>query len=269
MFFIVYLIIGVTFGFLAGLIGNGGLILVPSMIFALSCTDMPAHLTVHIAIGTSLAAMLFTIATTSWNHFNKGNLNISMFLLLTPGMLLGSWLGGVLINFINEIILIHILAICCMLAAWNALHNTSNHKKPIQFKSKHTFNFVLVSMSITIACIATLSGVGGAFLTMPLLLYLGFPIRQCIATASACAFPVALIGTCSYIILHYNAPDLPEHTLGYVYWPALLCLITTSIPASKLGILMSYRLKQRFLKVLLAFCLILIGLALLLKIYIS
>ncbi|MBE8214867.1 MAG: sulfite exporter TauE/SafE family protein [Endozoicomonadaceae bacterium] len=269
MFLILYFFIGSLTGFLAGLMGNGGLILVPTMIFALSATDISHHIATQMAIGTALASMVFTSANTTWQHYRKGSINVSLFLLLTPGLLLGSWLGGFLIAFIDSTILTHVLALFCILAAFQSFQSKKRPQQKVQYTLKIPTikNIALVFISIIISCIAAISGLGGAFMTIPILLHLRFPVHQCIATASACTMPVALMGTCSYIILYYHDANLPEHTFGYVYWPALLCIIAGSLPASKLGVFVSYKLKTHTLQNFIGCILLVISAALLIKLY--
>ena len=58
---IAYLAVGVFVGFFAGLLGiGGGTLLVPLMVFLFTAQEFAIERTLHLAIGTSLASIVFT-----------------------------------------------------------------------------------------------------------------------------------------------------------------------------------------------------------------
>ena len=94
---IVTLIIGICAGFLGGLVGiGGGIIMIPALVFFMNFNQ-------HTAQGTSLAAMLPPIGLlAAWEYYKNGQVNIPAALLIAGGFLLGSLAGAKLAVFVDD-----------------------------------------------------------------------------------------------------------------------------------------------------------------------
>lgn len=110
-----------------------------------------------------------------------------------------------------------------------------------------------------IGIISGLFGIAGGSLVVPILTLYRVKITEAIAISAVTGFPIALSGTIGYIIMGWNNPALPENSLGYVYWPAMLGIILSSTAFAKLGALLTHRLAHRKLKKLLAMMLIFVA----------
>uniref|UniRef100_UPI003751388A sulfite exporter TauE/SafE family protein n=1 Tax=Polaromonas sp. TaxID=1869339 RepID=UPI003751388A len=89
------LLLGSATGFLAGLLGiGGGMLMVPFMTFILTAKGYPADYTVKMAVATSLATICFTSMTSVLAHHRRGAVLWPIVRLLAPGILLGSLLGA-------------------------------------------------------------------------------------------------------------------------------------------------------------------------------
>lgn len=82
----------------------------------------------------------------------------------------------------------------------------------------------------------------GGVLVVPFLKKCGVDIRKAIGTSAAFTLPVALGGTIGYIIAGWNIEELPEYSLGFVYLPAVISIMITSIPMAKMGVQIAQRL---------------------------
>ena len=86
--------LGLSTGFLAGLLGiGGGMILVPFITMIFSGKVFPPEVIVHMAIATSLGTILFTSLSSVRAHHLHGAVRWPLVALLAPGILLGSWVG--------------------------------------------------------------------------------------------------------------------------------------------------------------------------------
>jgi hypothetical protein len=110
-----------------------------------------------------------------------------------------------------------------------------------------------------IGLLSSILGIGGGTLTVPFLVKCRYPIRQAVAISSACGFPIALAGAVSYILLGWTKTTLPPWSLGYVYLPALLGILLTSVPFAPLGARLAHRWPTVRLRTLLALVLIAVG----------
>lgn len=80
--------IGMAGGFVSGLFGvGGGVIFVPFLVLLLGVN-------LHLAIGTSLAAIVPTALIGALQHFSKGQVSLKTSLFLAIFAILGTWLGA-------------------------------------------------------------------------------------------------------------------------------------------------------------------------------
>src|ERR1035437_2578390 len=89
-----YLTLGAFVGFSAGLFGiGGGTILVPVLLFLFDAQHFPAEHLLHLALGTSMANILFTSLASMRKHHQHGAVNWRVVREITPGILLGTGIG--------------------------------------------------------------------------------------------------------------------------------------------------------------------------------
>ncbi|MDX1518900.1 MAG: sulfite exporter TauE/SafE family protein, partial [Gammaproteobacteria bacterium] len=100
---------------------------------------------------------------------------------------------------------------------------------------------------------------GGGTLTVPYLMWCNTDIRKAVATSSACGFPIALAGALSMVIIGLQHEILPEHTIGYLYWPAALLIIMSSMLFAPLGARIAHTISVTVLKKIFAIVLFMIG----------
>ena len=88
-------LIGTCTGFLAGLLGiGGGMVMVPFMTLMLTAKGMPANHVLKMAIATSLATTCFTSISSVRSHQRHGAVRWSIVAWLSPGIVIGSLLGA-------------------------------------------------------------------------------------------------------------------------------------------------------------------------------
>ena len=95
MEFLIYLVLGGFAGTLAGLFGvGGGMIIVPVLVYSFSLQGMNSDVLTHMAVGTSLATIVFTSINAIRAHHKKGAVRWHLFVWLTVGIVLGTVLGA-------------------------------------------------------------------------------------------------------------------------------------------------------------------------------
>jgi len=100
-------------------------------------------------------------------------------------------------------------------------------------------------------------------LTVPFLVWCHVNIRKAVATSSACGFPIALAGTLAMIYTGLDSTSLPENTIGYVYWPAALLILVTSVLFAPVGAKLAHTMPVASLKRVFAIVLACVGLRML------
>ncbi|MDH4235065.1 MAG: sulfite exporter TauE/SafE family protein, partial [Gallionella sp.] len=92
-----YLVLGAFAGFLAGLFGvGGGLVLVPVLLLLFDAQHFPTEHVMHLALGTSMSTILFTSLASMRKHHQHGAVNWHVVRNITPGILFGTALGALL-----------------------------------------------------------------------------------------------------------------------------------------------------------------------------
>ena len=110
-----------------------------------------------------------------------------------------------------------------------------------------------------IGTVSAIVGIGGGTLTVPFLVWCNVTMRNAVATSSACGLPIAVAGTIGFIVAGWNEPALPDHSTGYVYWPAFAGIVAASVLFAPLGAWLAHKLPAPILKRLFAIFLAVLG----------
>nr|BAL54114.1 hypothetical conserved protein [uncultured Gammaproteobacteria bacterium] len=249
---------GALAGLVAGLFGlGGGVVLVPALLFLYAWQGFPPESIPVAAVATSLATVAVTAAASAWAHHKLGSLDWQAVWRLAPGVVLGSgggaWLAERLPGgWLKTLFAAYLLAVAAQMV--RGFPSPAGQAPPRLW--------VYGGAGSLIGALSAMLGIGGGTLTVPFLLWSGFPIRRAVAVASALGVPIALAGTLSYALLGLNAPSLPPGSLGYVYLPAFSAISAASLVTAPMGARLAHRLPSEVLKRLFALSLALIGLKL-------
>lgn len=250
-----YLLLGAFTGFFAGLFGiGGGLLFVPVLSTLFAAQQLSATHNLHLAIGTSMATILYTAAASAHAHYRLGAVRLDIVRKFTLGLLLGTGLGAAMANHISPRYLSGFFALfMCYVAAKMLRKSQVNADRPLPKQA------VLTLVGVGIGAISSLVSIGGGTLSVPFMLRHNIPLKNAIATSAALGIPIALGGTLGYIVIGLPQTNLPLHTLGFVYLPALGLLVAGSMVTASIGAKAAHRLPLTPLRR--AFALLLIVLA--------
>ncbi len=258
--FLAYLFTGAFAGMTAGLMGlGGGAVIVPILYALFTIQALAPEYTMQLAVGTSLATIVFTAISSSLTHYRLGNIQTKTVLWLTPGIIIGAWLGAAIADALPTDTLRRIFGIFEIIIAMQ-----------IGFGFKPGANRTLPSprgLAVAGSFIGTISsimGIGGGSLTVPYLLWCNVPMKEAVGSSAACGLPIAFAGVIGFIVAGLGNPGLPDWSLGYVYLPATLCIVSTSVLFAPIGAHLAHRLPVLILKRIFAVFLVLVGLKMLL-----
>ena len=232
-------------GFLAGLLGiGGGMILVPFMILVFNHLGFNQEVIVHMAIATGMATILFTTTSAIWAHHKHGSIDWKLVAALSPGLVIGSLIGGSeIFEALNTSWLSLFFAIFIVYSSIQMILN----KKPSAGRELPG-SLGLFSFGAFAGSLASLVGAGGAFITVPFMLWCNVKPHTAMATSSGLGFPIAAAATIGYMYGSWNHPNLPSGSLGFVYVPAVACIVAISIFTAPLGAKMARKLNVAQLK---------------------
>ncbi|WP_033446449.1 sulfite exporter TauE/SafE family protein [Bordetella bronchiseptica] len=239
------LALGAVVGFAAGLLGiGGGMLLVPFLTMLFAWQGMPGDLVVHAAIATSMTSILFTSVSSVRAHQKRGTIQWSIVWAMAPGIIIGGLLsGGAVFAALSTAWLSLFFALFVGYSGWNMLRS----KKPKA--SRQIPGIVGTSAAgAGIGFLSGLVGAGGGFLSVPFMVWCNVALHTAVSTSAALGFPIALANSVGYVISGLNESVTRPGMLGYIYWPALLALVATSVLTAPLGARMAHRLPVGTLK---------------------
>lgn len=245
------LLMGACAGFLAGLLGiGGGMIMVPFMTMILTAKGFSADVVVKMAVATSLATICFTSLSSVRAHHKRGAVLWPVARVLAPGILIGSLVGAQIAVAMPTRVLSWVFATFVAYSATQMLLD----KKP---KPSRTLpgNLGMFGMGNAIGLLSALVGAGGAFISVPFMTWCNVKIHQAVATSAALGFPIALAGTLGYIWAGHNLPAMPDGAVGYLYLPGLVVISMASMTTAPMGARTAHRMDIRPLKRAFAFVL--------------
>ena len=229
--YLAYLLLGAFVGFSAGLFGiGGGLVLVPVLSFLFEAQHLGGAQNLHLALGTSMAAILYTAASSAYTHYTHGAVNMAIVRDMTPGLLFGTLLGALFASSAPQFYLAVFFALFVYFSAAQMLFGLKP-KATRQLPGR-------IGLTLTgsfIGAISSLVSIGGGALSVPFMLWHNIPFKQAIGTSAALGFPIAVGGTIGYVVTGLALHTLPAGTLGFVYLPALLMLVFGSAFTTPLG----------------------------------
>jgi uncharacterized protein len=231
-------LLGTVTGFLAGLLGiGGGMLMVPFVTIILTSKGYPPDYTVKMAVATSLATICFTSLSSVRAHQRRGAVQWPIVRLLAPGILLGSMAGAQFAVALPARILSILFA---TFVAFSATQMFLNRKpKPTRTMPGALGTF---SMGGLIGMLSSLVGAGGAFISVPFMTWCNVKIHHAVGTSAALGFPIALAGTLGYMWAGRDLPQMPPGSVGYLYLPGLAVISLASISTAPLGARTAHRM---------------------------
>ena len=256
-----YLVLGVFAGVMAGLLGvGGGLIIVPALAWIFHHQQVGDAIIMHLAIGTSLATIVVTSISSVRAHHRRGAVLWPVFWRLTPGIVIGAWVGAAIADALPSAVLSKVFAVFVLaVAAQMGFGAKPSPHRELPGKVG------MWSAGGVIGSISAIVGIGGGSLTVPFLSWCNTAIRQAVATAAACGLPIALAGTLGFIVTGLNTAGRPDWSFGYIYFPALVGIVLTSTLSAPLGARLAHTLPTEVLKKVFAIFLTLVGIKMLLS----
>ena len=239
------LLLGLCTGFLAGLLGiGGGMLMVPFITVIMTQQGVEPGLAVKMAIATSMATIVFTSISSVRSHHRRGAVRWDVVKQLTPGIVLGAglaslgvfaWLDGRWLAFV--------------FAGFVAFSGTQMllDRKPAPSRTLPGPAGRWAAGG-AIGFLSGLVGAGGGFISVPFMTRCNVVIHQAVATSAALGFPIALANAIGYVLAGSSLNDLPRGSLGYIFLPALLTISLASVLMAPVGVRAAHALPVKTLK---------------------
>ena len=250
-----YLVLGAIAGFFAGLLGvGGGAIMVPVLALMFAAQGFPdAHL-MHLALGTSMATIVFTSISSLRAHHAHGAVIWPIVTSIAPGIVVGTLLAAQIAARVPTRPLAIIFAVFISYVAVQMILNIK--PKPSRQLPGRAGMF---GVGTVIGGISALVAIGGGSLSVPFMTWCNVKVHQAIGTSAAIGFPIAVAGTIGYMISGHGAEGLPDGAFGFIYLPALAATVVASMLVAPVGARVAHSLPVATIKKVFAGVMILLS----------
>ena len=252
---ITYAALGVFVGFFSGLLGiGGGSMIVPVLGLTFVAFNFSPDQVLHLSLGTSLAAMIISTASSTVAHHRLGAVRWDIVKSLAPGIAVAGLASGVVARALPLTFLKVFFLSFMGYVAYQIIFGL----KP---KPGHALPGPLgtAAVGFGIGSLSALAGVGGAMLSVPFMMYCNVGLHQAIATSAAISFVVSVAGAIGFIGAGFGEAGLPPWSIGYVYLPAFIGISLTSIFLAPLGARTAHRMPVATLKKMFALLLLVLA----------
>lgn len=242
--FLACTLLGAVVGFFAGLLGiGGGLIIVPVLVYLLPLLGISHEIALPMALATSLASIIFTSSSATRAHHKNGNIPWPIAKQLIFTVAIGGVVGAIIAGSLSLAALTNLFASAVFLLAIYMFLSIK-----IERSIALPNHGILAIIGLVTGIIASLMGIAGGAILVPVLMYCSLAMRQAIGVATVCGIVVALFGALGYIIIAPQPSLMPSWSLGYIYLPALLGIILTSSLCAPIGVKVACSLPIPILK---------------------
>lgn len=233
---LIYLLLGLFVGFFAGLLGiGGGIIIVTVLVFTFGLQQFPADRLLHLALGTSLASIVFTSLSTIRAHHAHRAVRWDILKQATPGVVIGTIVGALFADALPSRYLALFFTGFVFLSGvqmWLGLEPKPTRQLP------GVLGMTVAGLAVGGIC--SLVGAGGGVITIPLMTLCNVSMRNAIGTSAALGLPVAVAGAVGYVLTGLTKDHLPALSVGYVYLPALFGIVVGTFVTVPLGARMTH-----------------------------
>lgn len=248
----IYLITGCAAGYLAGLFGvGGGIVIVPVLVFLFEEMAFPHDLIMQIAIGTSMATVAVTAIVSARTHHANGNVDWMRVYSVLPAVIIGVIVGALVCSHVSrKALMLSVIAFELGVAVLFLSEVFFSKEKTVEEQERSRLSIPpFLGISVILGAVSSIVGIAGGTLFVPFLKYCGMTIRRAIGTAAAIGVPVGIVAAGVYLITGLTAgKTLPSYSMGYVYLPAFAGCTLGSFWTTKHGADLSKKMDTRNLK---------------------
>jgi uncharacterized protein len=232
-------------GFMAGLLGvGGGIIMVPALYYAFSVLDFDIATRMHLSVGTSLAIIIPTSVISTKTHMEYNAVDFKMVksfgIFILIGVVLGTFLA---VNLKTPSLVLFFSIFAFMVGLFFIFLREKLVENP-----KKISEIIKNISGILIGFISVPLGIGGGSLMVPFMRTFGYDIRKSIGTAAAVGFLISLSGTITMIaggkiINNVNTP----FSIGYINLLGFIVFVPVTMITARLGAKAVYKINKKLL----------------------
>lgn len=237
---------GVVAGLLAGLLGvGGGIVMVPILYCVFGVVGgVDEAVRMHMAVGTSLAAMIPTSIRSALAHRRKGAVDEALFRRWLPGVALGVLIGVLTAAWVKGPVLMAVFAVFASLVALHMAFGRDSWRVASELPGRAG----QMALATGISSVSVMMGIGGGTFTVPVLTLFGYPIHRAVGTAAAIGVLIAVPGAIGFVLGGLGEAGRPAGSFGYASLVGVAALVPTTVLAAPWGVALAHRLDRVWLR---------------------
>ena len=245
---------GLFSGFMAGLLGvGGGLIIVPIIASLLVWTGVNTVSPMHAAIATSLAIIVPTSVLSAYTHMKLGNVDFSVVRRLAPFIFIGAMGGGFVADLMDTASLKIIFGTLAISLSLSFFYSVVIIRQGLPAQA------VTAVLGGVLGLVSALVGIGGGAMIVPLLSSFGWALKRAVGSAAMIGLVVSVPGSLGFVVVGWDAPSLPAWSAGYVYLPAAFIVAAAAFVTAPMGARLASRMDKDKLRRVFAIFLMIVG----------
>ena len=244
-------------GFMAGLLGvGGGIIIVPALYYAFTVLDFDIVTRMHLSVGTSLAIIIPTSIISTKTHMEYDAVDFKMVksfgLFILIGVILGTFLA---VNLKTPALVLFFSIFAFMVGLFFIFLREKIVEKP-----KKISEIIKNISGIVIGFISVPLGIGGGSLMVPFMRNCGYDIRKSIGTAAAIGFLIAVSGTITLIISGKIINNITSpYSYGYFNFLGFIVFMPVTMVMARIGAKAVYKINKKLLSKIFGIFLIIVS----------
>ncbi len=239
---------GLLGGFLSGLLGvGGGIVMTPLLFYVFGATGADRAVQMHLALATSLAIILPTGLSSVRAHRRRGGVLVALVRGWAPWLAIGAASGAIAASLLGSNSLVLVFGTLAVLMGIKMILPLEGRRLGTAVPQGPAG----AGAPLLIGFLASLMGIGGATFSVPYLTVFGTPVHKAVGTAAAFGLVVAGVAATGYLIggLTRDAA-VPWGTLGFISVPAVALIAPASVIAAPFGARVAHGLSQRRLSLI-------------------
>ena len=251
-FVLTMLVAGAFAGFVAGMFGiGGGFVVVPTLAGVLSFfvaggDSDAADKIMHVAIGTSLATIIFTSLRSVQAHAKRGAVDFDILKSWAPYVVLGVAIGLLLTKFMDSRGLKLMFGAGVFIMAWHFLFPFLTRRGPVS--QQMPTGLLRGSLGSFLGGFCALLGIGGGTPAVLIMTLNGQPMHRAVATAAGFGTLIAIPGAIGSVLIGIGEEGLPFGSIGYVNLVAMTGIVAMSVLTAPLGVAAAHKLNPVMLR---------------------
>ncbi len=236
---------GLTAGLIAGLLGvGGGIVIVPVLFQLFTMLGISPEVTMHLAVGTSLASIVPTSISAVRTHIGRDAVDFKVLRNWAPGVVAGVLAGSALASIARGGVLTGVFGTVAMMVAFYMVLVPEGAR----LRESLPGLWVQRGIAAAIGCFSAMMGIGGGTLTVPSLVLCSYPIRRAIGTSSAVGMIIAIPGTIGFMIAGWDVPGRPPLSVGFVSLLGLALTAPTAMMTAPFGSRLAHLINPTLLR---------------------